>query len=223
MNLRQPTGQPHSEYAYAAIKELILSGKYAPEHPLVEESLARLFSISRTPVREALAILEHEKLISPRGQRGMFVRPVLKNEFIEHVDANEILLPILARRAAHLTGDEVVQVMFEVVEHIQGYTDKRDGSAALKEGREFYRLMGLAAENAPLAGFVLRNREHIDLFLLNSCHEQLGEILAALSNEYRDLLDDIIRRDPDEAANRAIFHLRSLRHILVDIFTEPEE
>jgi len=38
-------------------------------------------NISRTPVREALALLEHEQLIAPKG-RDLFVKQISRDEFI---------------------------------------------------------------------------------------------------------------------------------------------
>src|SRR3954451_6001522 len=50
----------YREAAYIAIKEAILAGQLGPNQPLTEEQIAASLNISRTPVREALAILEHE-------------------------------------------------------------------------------------------------------------------------------------------------------------------
>ena len=61
------------EAAYTAIKEAILAGEIEADEPLIEERLAGPLGISRTPVREALAILEHEGLLAPRGGRGLFI------------------------------------------------------------------------------------------------------------------------------------------------------
>src|SRR5215218_9680646 len=46
------------EAAYEAIKEAILDARLEGGEPLIEERLAEALGISRTPVREALAILE---------------------------------------------------------------------------------------------------------------------------------------------------------------------
>lgn len=51
------------ELAYQTIKQAILSGLIDSSAPLIEERLGAELRISRTPVREALAILEHEGLI----------------------------------------------------------------------------------------------------------------------------------------------------------------
>ena len=51
----------YREAAYAAIKEAILLGQFESRQALVEEQIAEALTISRTPVREALALLEHPR------------------------------------------------------------------------------------------------------------------------------------------------------------------
>jgi DNA-binding GntR family transcriptional regulator len=151
----------YREAAYNAIKEAILSGRFAPEQPLIEEQLAAELNISRTPVREALAILEHEGLIGPRGGRGLFVRTLTRAEFIEMFVANEAVEPYLARRAALLA------TMSESLQRGRQAAEATDEAGFLRASRDFHRLVGEASGNATLAQFVLRNEEHTDMYLLN--------------------------------------------------------
>ena len=91
------------EAAYQAIKQAILDGLLEPGQPLIEERLAEMLQISRTPVREALAILEHEGLIAPVYRRGLFVCKLTREQVVELFTANEAVEPFLARRAAYYT------------------------------------------------------------------------------------------------------------------------
>ena len=164
-----PIKHPNTrEIAYKAIKEAILSGQLGPNQPLVEEQLASMLQISRTPVREALAILEHEGLIGPQGSRGLVVRTLTRKEFIEIFTANEIVEPDLARRAAHLVTEEQLQVLGETVNRGRYYAAEGDFTQFLRSGREFHRLLGIAAENNPLTDFIVRNEERVDLYLISS-------------------------------------------------------
>src|SRR5215212_1954695 len=94
---RTPT---YREVAYTMIKDAILAGQLEPGQPLVEEKLAGMLNISRTPVREALAILVHEGLLTSFYKRGLYVHTVGRAEFIELFVANESVEPAMARRAA---------------------------------------------------------------------------------------------------------------------------
>jgi DNA-binding GntR family transcriptional regulator len=213
----------YREIAYKAIKEAILSGQLGPNQPLVEEQLASMLQISRTPVREALAILEHEGLIGPQSSRGLVVRTLTKKEFIEIFSANEIVEPDLARRAAHLVTEEQLQVLGEIVSRERYYALEGDFTQFLHSGREFHRLLGIAAENNPLTGFIVRNEERVDLYLISTGKTADTASMQASNRQHEAILEALVLRDPDEAAHRVIYHAQSVRQRFSDLFTDDTD
>lgn len=55
--------QPLKEQAYQAIRTAILSGEFTPGQRLIETQLAKMLQVSRTPIREALRLLQSEDLV----------------------------------------------------------------------------------------------------------------------------------------------------------------
>jgi len=213
----------YREIAYKAIKEAILSGQLGPNQPLVEEQLASMLQISRTPVREAMAILEHEGLIGPQGGRGLVVRTLTRKEFVEIFSANEIVEPDLARRAAHLVTEEQLQVLGETVSREKYYAAEGNFTQFLHSGREFHRLLGIAAENNPLTDFIVRNEERVDLYLISTGKTSDIATMQASNRQHEAILEALILRDPDEAAHRIIFHAQSVRQRFSDLFSDNAE
>lgn len=70
--------------AYQHIKASILSNKLEPGQQLKEEWLAAQLQISPTPVREALAKLEQEKLVTVIPHRGKFVAEITPED-VRHI------------------------------------------------------------------------------------------------------------------------------------------
>jgi len=60
--------------AYKAIKEKIIYLELRPGEKIFENALADSLNVSRTPVREALLMLEHEKLVVCTDSLGFIVR-----------------------------------------------------------------------------------------------------------------------------------------------------
>ena len=71
--------RPPGEETYAAIRRSILEGALRPGERIVEQQLAEMLNVSRTPVREALLKLERENLVARIG-RGMAVRRYSSDE-----------------------------------------------------------------------------------------------------------------------------------------------
>ncbi len=63
-----------SDYAYNEIKERICNGQFPPGSILSIISLSKLFSMSRTPIREALSRLEAEDFIEVKKGIGAVVK-----------------------------------------------------------------------------------------------------------------------------------------------------
>ncbi|UHD45954.1 GntR family transcriptional regulator [Aureimonas altamirensis] len=63
-----------SDQVRARLHDLIRSGAVQPGERLIELQLARVFGVSRSPVRRALAQMEAAGLLTSQGRRGYFVR-----------------------------------------------------------------------------------------------------------------------------------------------------
>lgn len=62
------------EQVVEQIRTAIIEGQLKPNDHIVEASLTRQLGVSRTPVREALILLEREGLVVSAPNRGAFVR-----------------------------------------------------------------------------------------------------------------------------------------------------
>jgi DNA-binding GntR family transcriptional regulator len=83
---------------YLQLREDILAGQFAPDAVLLETALAQRYGISRTPVREALVLLEHDGFLS-RASRGFHIRKGTAQDVMEIYDVR-IALETAATRAA---------------------------------------------------------------------------------------------------------------------------
>lgn len=218
-----PKSPRYREAAYDAIKEAILSGKLPVADALTEEGLAAQLNISRTPVREALALLEHEQLIAPKG-RGLFVKKITREEFIEMFVANEQIEPYLARRAALSASQIQLTALHKAV--AQAKISACEGcvnfAGFLRASRNFHRTVGEAAGNSVLTQFVVRNEERTDMYLLNTGKQPDVTSLCASNDEHAAILEAIEHRDPDTAARLVIYHAQSLRLRFAALFTQGD-
>ena len=101
------TIQPVSlaDKAYQAIRELIVSLELAPGAVIDEPELMERLGIGRTPVREGLRRLAHERLVEVYPRRGMFVTGVDVRELARLSEVRAVLEPEAARLAAERATD----------------------------------------------------------------------------------------------------------------------
>lgn len=213
----------YREAAYAAIKQAILDGRFEPGQPLVEEQIAAELKISRTPVREALAILQHEQLLAPRSGRGLYVREITREEFVAMFVANEAVEPYLVRSAARLARAEQIVEMEAAIGRGKQAAAAKDVAGALRSGRDFHRLVGIAAGNMPLTLFVSSNEERTDLYLLSYEKAIDAEKMEASNREHEAIVDAIAARDPEAAVRLVTFHSHMVRERLGELFASEAE
>jgi DNA-binding GntR family transcriptional regulator len=100
-----------AELAYEAIRDAILDmDVYHPEADLRldEKELAAGLGVSRTPVRHALARLEHEGLVRIVPRRGVYILLKSKAEIIEMITVWAALESLAARLMCDRASDEEI-------------------------------------------------------------------------------------------------------------------
>ena len=83
---------------------------------LDERELSRQFGISRTPLREALARLEHEGLVQTFPRRGVFLIRKSKFEILDMITLWAALESMAARLITLEASDSEIKSLWELVE-----------------------------------------------------------------------------------------------------------
>jgi DNA-binding GntR family transcriptional regulator len=103
-----PLSRSASAAASEVIREAILEGRLAPGQRLKEEELARELGVSRTPVREALLLLQTDGLVELTPRRGARVRSYAVDDLDDMYQLRAVLEGYAARRAAtRISADDL--------------------------------------------------------------------------------------------------------------------
>jgi DNA-binding GntR family transcriptional regulator len=100
---RLDTGASVAKEAYAALKRAITAMDiYGHPHVirLDERRLSEVLGVSRTPIREAMTLLEQEGFVRTRPRRGIYVVRKSKREIVEMITVMAALESMAARLAA---------------------------------------------------------------------------------------------------------------------------
>src|SRR5216117_259003 len=100
---RLDTSTSFAKEAYAALKRAITAMDIygqAQEIRLDERRLSEGLGVSRTPIREAMTLLEQEGFVRTRPRRGIYVVKKTKREIVEMITVMAALESMAARLAA---------------------------------------------------------------------------------------------------------------------------
>lgn len=98
-------GQPLREIVAQEIRSRIITGVYLSGTRLVERDLATEFDVSRSPVREAIRILNQEGFVETLSTRGIVVKKLSQREVEELFDIREALEGLASRLAAERVAE----------------------------------------------------------------------------------------------------------------------
>jgi DNA-binding GntR family transcriptional regulator len=196
-----------ADKAYHEIRGLIVSLELAPGALIDERELIERLEIGRTPVREALRRLAHERLVEVYPRRGMFVTGVDVRELARLSEVRELLEPEAARLAAERATDtDREQLSLLMTELDVG------GSELMDLDERIHRAVYRAAHNDLLEAtleqyYVLALR--IWSMALDRSHE-LEEAVEA----HRALLEAIQAGDGERAADTMRAHVQDFEQAM---------
>jgi DNA-binding GntR family transcriptional regulator len=146
-----------SELAYERLRQAIIDGEFEPGKRLTELSVAALFGISRTPVREAFFRLERDGLV--RGSRGWGIEVVdPQQELTDIYHIREALEGRAARLAAERgSADELARIVR--LAQASTDTDPADVETRARLNEEFHLAITAASHAQRLERLVGEYRE----------------------------------------------------------------
>jgi DNA-binding GntR family transcriptional regulator len=123
---RLDTSTSFAKEAYAALKRAICAMDiYGHPHEirLDERKLSEGLGVSRTPIREAMTLLEQEGFVRTRPRRGIFVVRKSKREIVEMVTVMAALESMAARLAAACATDGEIAGLHAIMDAFQEGND----------------------------------------------------------------------------------------------------
>lgn len=188
---------------------MILTGELAPGEIVVEPRLAERFNISKTPVREALRILEAQGLVSVLPKKGYLVQTMTPQDLSEVLDLRMLLEPHAAAEASRFAGSQEVAQMRAAVE-AQRETAETDQLASMRSARDFHLAVVHAARNTRLLGTLTHcydetARAH---HIITELRDHMAHPLEV--EEHEAIIAQIESGRPAEAAEAMRAHLRTI-------------
>ncbi|MEU3186436.1 GntR family transcriptional regulator [Streptomyces sp. NPDC006923] len=205
----KPPRQVLADSVYEAIKAMVMDHEIQPGARVGIEALARTLDVSPTPVREALARLESEDLVTKRSLAGYRATELLTPQGLEELFEMRLLLE---PRAAALAAANADEAQLDRIESFVEEMRERPGSGETyvlysefaATDQRFHEAITAAAGRPLLAEAVSRLHSHLHIFRLSSL-PSAGPLTLA---EHDRILRAILRRNADRAAEAMTEHLR---------------
>jgi Transcriptional regulators len=206
------TIQPVSlaDKAYQAIRELIVSLELAPGAVIDEPELMERLGIGRTPVREGLRRLAHERLVEVYPRRGMFVTGVDVRELARLSEVRAVLEPEAARLAAERATDLDRAAIAELLDELGA--GGRDDRELMELDERIHGAVYRAAHNDLLEA-TLGQYYVLALRIWSMALDRQEELEEAV-DAHRTLLEAIRDGDGERAAETMRAHVQNFEQAM---------
>lgn len=191
--------------AFHHLKHDIIKGKYKPGESLVETKLAKEMGVSRTPVREAIRLLEYEGLVVNTPNKGTIVQGISAQDINDIYTIRTLIEGLAARWAVEKITPDELNHLEETLELMEFYKAKGDLENVAKLDTKFHEIIYRACKSKPLLQ-VLMNFHDLAQRARSASITAAGRVEKTLE-EHREIVDAIRRKDPAAAEKAMTDHV----------------
>jgi len=213
------SGESQTTRALLQLRELLLDGEFEPGERLAELQLVERLGVSRTPVRLALASLEHEGLVEARDGGGYSVREFTRRDIDDAIELRGVLEGTAARLAAERGVERgTLGRMRACAEQMEVVVHERDGSVEsfmdYVKLNELFHARLVECAQSPVIEHAIERVVSLPFaspsafVLAQAGLERSREILLVALNHHSALLDAIEKRQGARAESVAREHAR---------------
>jgi DNA-binding GntR family transcriptional regulator len=207
---------------FEALRRAIIKGELKDGDPIRQDEIARLFNISRIPVREAIARLEQNGLVKIHRFKGAVVAGLSIAEAGEIFDFRCLVEAQVIRRAIPRMTPLLIEELREICSACEAATDPiRWGDLNRQFHATLYQSSGLPFHLATLDNAMDRLDRYLRAQLL------LTDGYARANVEHRGIIDACALGDADAAEVLIVTHIQSahaaLREHLGRIQTQSDQ
>ena len=210
MDVSSPASAPprhltKTELALELLRERIRSGELAPGQRLALEELTHLLGMSATPIREALRLLQADRLVDYRPHHGVVVTEPSNEVTREIYRIRSLLEPLATELAvADLTEDRLAELE-RLHSALRAAVSSGRGKRIAEANASWHWTLYESASPTYLNDFIRRLWEG---FAWRTMWAIPGRAEQSL-REHESMMEAIRARDPAEAAARMREHIES--------------
>ena len=198
---------PLRDVVFNTLRDAILTGKLVPGERLMENQLAEKLGVSRTPVREALRMLELENLVELVPRKGAQVLDMSEKDIVNILEVRSALEGLATSVACKKMSKEDLQQLKNMEVDFEKAVADNDVEHFVDIDEDFHDLIFAATENDKLIN-IFRNLR-IQLYRYRMAQAKNNETsMSTIVAHHRSIIRAIENHDSEEGASIAQGHIK---------------
>lgn len=196
---------PLRDVVFKTLRQEILTGELKPGERLMEIHLANRLGVSRTPIREAIRMLELEGLVTMIPRRGAEVANITEKNLRDVLEVRRVLDALAVSLACErITEEEKEQLRMACIAFAKA-TETKNVTTIARADVALHDIIIKAAGNDRLAQIVGNLGEQMYRYRFEYIKDESTH--ASLVEEHRIIYESIVRGDRQTAAEAVKMHI----------------
>ncbi len=197
--------QPYKYQVYNEIKRGILKGQYVPGDVLTERRLSEEMGISRTPIREAMQMLEHDGWLVVETYKGALVREFDLEYVLEVLKIRKSLEMLAVEDAVQNAAAPDLEELEEIVCCQRDMLNHYDEYDFIEMDRKFHQKIYELSHNRTLQGLLSNFNDIISFFGIRALQKKERKLTTM--DEHQNILNAMKSRDAGAAVRAMEEHM----------------
>lgn len=205
---------PLRDVVFNTLRQAILTGELKPGERLMEIHLANSLGVSRTPIREAMHMLELEGLVTMIPRRGAVVAQINEKGIQDVLEVRRALDALCAELACErITPEELVSLK-AACDNFEEVVKTHDLKMIAEADVALHNIIVTATGNEKLIQLVNNLAEQMYRYRFEYIKDL--EQHASLIEEHRIIYESIVSKDKATAAEAAKVHIDNQKNAILD-------
>ena len=196
---------PLRDAVFETLREAILKGVLAPGQHLMEMQLAFQLGVSRTPVREAIRMLELEGLVVMIPRKGARVAAISEKSLVDVLEVRRALEELSVRLACTRIERRDLEKLDLVNQKFIRACQTDDIVQIAQIDEHFHEIIYQAAGNAKLLQLLSQMQNQMYRYRVE--YIKMRERRQVLVEEHRKIIHALAKKDGDAAAEAIHKHI----------------
>ena len=196
---------PLRDVVFKTLRQAILKGNLSPGERLVEIRLAKDLGVSRTPIREAIRMLELEGLVIMIPRRGAEVAGITGKSLRDVLEVRKALEELAIEIACERMDEEDIRELNLAMDDFKKAVEKMDLIEIAKSDEHFHDVIFKATDNDKLMLLVGNLREQMYRYRIEYIKD--ADKRALLVTEHEGILKALKERNVAMAKEQIRQHI----------------
>ena len=209
------------EVVYNSLRDTILRGDLKAGDRLMEIPLAEKLGVSRTPVREAIHMLEEDGLAITLPRRGAQVASMSEKDLLDVMEIRNSMDELAAVKACERITKNDIDELRKNVKDAKLAADLNDIGEVLKKDEEFHDLIYRVCNNPRLTAIIESLKKHLYRYR----YEYVKNIDSCIRplQEHCEIIAGLEKNDPEYAREIMRTHLQNEVRSIRDAIKQQEQ